>query len=157
MGLACAVGAVPPRAGGRGELRALALLCPSGIGRPRPSFMLKAIFAMARGRAGLEALSRSLYGDIPAPEEAIRIGTLLAESTNARMEAPPLFSDSELAGTRVPLFLGVGEKDSLLRSQESAARLARLRPDAEIAVQAGAGHALIGLGDRVADFLSREA
>ena len=81
-------------------LRALALLCPSGIGRTRPSFIWKAAFQMARGRRGLEAISRSLYGDFPPPEEAIRIGTVIAESTNPRMEKPRLFSDGELAGIR---------------------------------------------------------
>jgi pimeloyl-ACP methyl ester carboxylesterase len=139
---------------GRPEgLRALALLCPSGIGRARPSFILKAFVAMARGRRGLEALSRSLYGDISPPEEAIRAEKLFMESTNARMETPRIFSDGELAGIRSPLFLGVGTKDILLRSQESARRIGQLRPDAEVLVLPGAGHALMGLGERVAEFL----
>jgi pimeloyl-ACP methyl ester carboxylesterase len=157
MGLAYAISRAKNQVAGGGALCALALLCPSGIGRTRPSFMFKAMLAMARGRRGLEALSRSLYGDLPPSEEAILVGTLLAESTRARMEAPRLFSDEELAGIAVPLFLGVGAKDSLLRSKESAERLARLRPDAEIILDPRAGHALVGLGEKVADFLTRRA
>jgi pimeloyl-ACP methyl ester carboxylesterase len=137
-------------------LGALALLCPSGIGRTRPSFMWKGMLAMARGRRGLEALSRSLYGDLPPPEEAIRVGTMIAESTNPRMEEARLFADEELMRIRARLFLAVGSKDALLRSEESAARLGRLRPDAEILVLPGAGHALVGLGERVAAFLDRD-
>jgi pimeloyl-ACP methyl ester carboxylesterase len=119
--------------------------------------MFKAMLAMARGRRGLEGLSRSLYGDLPAPEEAIRVGTLMAESSNPRMEALRLFTDEELSGIGVPIFLGVGGKDSLLRSKESAQRLARLQPEAEIVLDPRAGHALIGLGTRVDDFLTRKA
>jgi pimeloyl-ACP methyl ester carboxylesterase len=136
-------------------LRALALLCPSGIGRTRGSFIFKAMLAMARGRTGIEALSRSLYGDFPPPEEAIRVGTLLAESTNPRMEKPRIFTDRELTGIETPIFLAVGTKDGLLRSKESAERLRNLQPDAEILVLPGAGHALIGLGEKIAEFLAR--
>jgi pimeloyl-ACP methyl ester carboxylesterase len=137
-------------------LRALALLCPSGIGRTRPSFTLKAILQMARGRRGFEVISRYLYGDLPPPEEAIRVGTLIAESTNPRMEKPGIFPDGELARIAAPIFLAVGAKDALLRSRESAARLGRIKPEAEILMLPGAGHALIGLGERVAAFLAAQ-
>lgn len=141
----------------RGSLCALALLCPSGIGRARRSFMLKAMLAMARGAPGLEALSASLYGDRLPPSEAIRVGRLLAESSNARMERPRLFSDEELSALRLPLFLGVGGRDILLSSEESARRLGRLQSEAEILLEPGAGHVLLDMGERVADFLARRA
>jgi pimeloyl-ACP methyl ester carboxylesterase len=136
-------------------LRSLALLCPSGIGRTRPSFIWKALIHMARGRRGTEAIMRSLYGDLDPPEEAIRIGTMIAESTNARMETPRLFTDEEIRGIMARLFMAAGTKDALLRSRESAERLGQLKPDAEVRLLPGAGHALIGLGEMVADFLDR--
>jgi pimeloyl-ACP methyl ester carboxylesterase len=156
IGLSYAIGRPEGQGPGQSALRSLALLCPSGIGRTRPSFMWKGMLAMARGRRGLESLSRSLYGDFPPPEEAIRIGTLMAESTNPRMETPRLFADEELMRIQARLFLAVGSKDALLRSKESAKRLRRLKPEAEILLLPGAGHALVGLGERVAAFLDRD-
>ena len=136
-------------------LGSLALLCPSGLGHSRSSFMWKAIFAMARGHRGLESLSRSLYGNIQPPEGAISAGTLVAESTNSRMETPRLFSDAEIERITSPILLVVGEKDGLLRSAESAERLRSLKSKAEVHILKGAGHALTGQGLLVADFLDR--
>jgi pimeloyl-ACP methyl ester carboxylesterase len=133
-------------------LAALGLLCPSGIGRAKSSFMFKAILAAMRGERGIAELSRSLYGKAEPPPGALEAGELLMKSTNARMETPPIFGDEELSAIEVPLFLAVGAKDSLLRSRESAARLRKLKPEAEILLLEGSGHALIGLGERVEAF-----
>jgi pimeloyl-ACP methyl ester carboxylesterase len=141
----------------RAELAALALLCPAGIGRTRSSFMLKAMLAGLRGERGLASLSRSLYGDVEPPPGALEAGKLLMGSTNARMEEPRIYSDEELARISAPLFLAVGSKDSLLSSRQTAARIARLLPEAELLVLKGAGHTLIGLGGPVAEFLSRRS
>ena len=73
------------------------------------------------------------------------------------MEGLRLFSDEELGGLRLPLFLGVGGRDLLLRSEESASRLKRLQAEAEVCLKPGAGHAIIDMGERVADFLARKA
>lgn len=137
------------------ELRALALLSPSGIGRTRGSFMLKAMLAAARGRAGTEALSRSLYGDRSVPAKALIMGMLNSEATNPRLEKPWLFGDEELGRIGARLFLAVGEKDVMLRSEESAARLGRIQGEAEIHLLPGAGHVLLGIGDRLVEFLDK--
>lgn len=137
------------------ELGALALLCPSGIGRPRPSFMWKAIFASLRGERGMARLTRSLYGDIEPPEGAAEAGLLMSSSTNPRLEEPPRFSDEELRRIAAPILLAVGDKDALLDSRESAARLRSIQPDAEIHLLPSHGHALVGLGALVLDFFDR--
>lgn len=139
----------------QGALRALALLCPAGIGRTKGSFILKAMLQMPRGRSGIEAIARSLYGDMAPPEGAIRAGTGLSMATNARMESPRIFTDEELAGIEPRLFLAVGEKDVMLHSRESAERLGRIKPQAEIHLLPGAGHALIGQAKLVLDFFDR--
>jgi pimeloyl-ACP methyl ester carboxylesterase len=141
--------------GAPGGLRSLTLLSPSGLGRTRPSFIIKAMLQMPRGRAGYEAIARSLYGENPPPEGALRFGTELSMRTNARMEKPRIFSDAEIAGIEARLFLAVGEKDVMLRSSESARRLGRLQEKAEIQLLPGAGHALLGLGGMIVDFLDR--
>lgn len=138
------------------ELGALALLCPSGIGRTRPSFMWKAAIASLRGERGLERLTRSLYGEVEPPEGAVEAGLLMSSSTNPRLEEPPRFSDAELAAIAAPILLAVGEKDELLDSRESAARIGRLTPEAEIALLPGYGHALIGFSPLILEFLDRQ-
>jgi pimeloyl-ACP methyl ester carboxylesterase len=138
-------------------LAALALLCPSGIGRARSSFIVKGIAASLRGERGLDALARSLYGKREPPPGALEAGKLLMKCANARMEMPRIYTDEELGRIAVPLFLAVGTDDMLLRSRESAARLGRLKPEATILLLPGAGHALIGMGGSVAEFFDREA
>jgi pimeloyl-ACP methyl ester carboxylesterase len=138
-------------------LQAIALLCPSGIGRTRSSFLFKAMTAGLRGSRGLAELTRSLYGNLEPPSGALEAGEMLSRSTNPRIETPRIYSDEELSRIAAPIFLAVGTKDSLLRSEETAARLRRLRPEAEILMLEGAGHALIGLGGQAADFFERRA
>lgn len=143
-------------AGGPAGLRSLALLCPSGIGRTRPSFTWKAIAAsILLGPRAAGTITRWLYGDEEPHPEAVRVGSLVAAATNPRFEAPRLYTDAELRAISARVFLAVGGKDALLRSGESATRLARLLPDAEIRLLHGKGHALAGLGPMVADFLDR--
>jgi pimeloyl-ACP methyl ester carboxylesterase len=154
--LGCSIGGwigLTYAAGNPVGLSALAMLCPSGIGKTRKSFIFKAMIAMARGKPGLESLSRSLYGDFDPPPEALRYGSMLSEATNARMEEPRLLSDDEIARIGAGLFLACGAKDVLLHSGESAARLKRLQPRSEIHLVPGAGHVLMGLGERIAAFL----
>jgi pimeloyl-ACP methyl ester carboxylesterase len=137
------------------NLRSLALLCPSGIGRAKASFIFKAMLQMPRGERGIEKIARSLYGDMEPPEGAIRAGTDFSMATNARMESPRIFTDEELAEIEARLFLAVGEKDVMLHSRESARRLGRIRSEAEIRLLPGAGHALISQSKLVLDFLDR--
>ena len=136
-------------------LHALALLCPSGLGRTRPSFTWKAILASMRGREGVEAISRLLYGDEEPNPEALRIGTLMAEATRPRFETPRIFSDEEIAGIAARVFLAAGSKDALLRSKESIRRLSKLKPEAEELFLEGRGHVLTGLGPPILEFLDR--
>ncbi len=150
IGLAYAIG----RPAGLGSL---VLLAPSGIGRPRGSFILRALLAGLRGAAGAESLLRSLYGEEEPHPEAIRVGLAMAESTNPRMEAPRLFGDGELGGIAARVFLAAGEGDLLLRSGESVERLGRLLPGSERRLLPGKGHALAGLGPEIVGFLDRGA
>jgi hypothetical protein len=108
-----------------------------------------------RGLAGREAIARSLYGELEPPEGAIEAGLALSSATNPRMESPRIFTDEELVGIRARLFLAVGGRDVMLRSSESASRLRKLQPEAEIKLLPGAGGVLIDLADLIVDFLDR--
>lgn len=136
-------------------LCSLALLAPSGIGRTKPSFILKALIQMPRGEEGYRAIARSLYGDFEPPEGALEAGLEFSRATNPRQESPRIFTDEELAGIRARLFMAVGSKDPMLHSRESRRRLARAKPEAEIFYLHGAGHALLGLAPLVVGFLDR--
>jgi pimeloyl-ACP methyl ester carboxylesterase len=134
-------------------LEKVALLCPAGMGRMKSSFFIKAIIQGMRGEKGLEAISRSLFGRLEPPEGALEVSTLFAESTNPRMESPRIYTDEELRRIEAPILLVVGERDVMLRSLESARRLARLQPRAKIHILPRAGHALVGQGALIAEFL----
>ncbi len=137
-------------------LKAIALLCPAGIGRSRTSFMWKAVLAgILHGPRAPEMIMRSLYGNEEPHPEAIRVGALIAASTNARMEKPRILSDEELGNVTARVFLAAGEMDALLRSRESVERLRRALPGAEVLLLPGRGHALIGLGPEIVAFLDR--
>jgi Predicted hydrolases or acyltransferases (alpha/beta hydrolase superfamily) len=136
-------------------LCSLALLSPSGLGRTKTSFLFKAMLQMPRGKRGYEAVARSLYGEREPPEGAIKAGAEFSMSTNARMESPRLFTDEELGRIEARLLLLVGEKDAMLHSRESAQRLKAARPEADVRLLPGAGHALMGMGPMIADFLAR--
>lgn len=140
---------------GRPEsLGALALLCPSGLAKPRRAFLLKAILASIGGPKTMERLAASLYGDREIAPEALRLGALFASSVRPRLEEPRIFTEAELSRLRLPLYLAYGEKDVMLRGRASVRRISRLLPQARTRIVAGGGHALIGMGEEVADFLA---
>jgi pimeloyl-ACP methyl ester carboxylesterase len=122
----------------------LVLLCPSGLSRPRRGFLAKAIMAGFRGRAGLRMLSASLYGDFPPLAEALDFGVRLSECTKPRLGEIYRFTDGELGGLSIPVYLAVGDKDVMLDSRASAERLSALCREAKIETVAGGGHVFLG-------------
>ncbi|HET7839536.1 MAG TPA: alpha/beta fold hydrolase, partial [Rectinemataceae bacterium] len=81
--VALSLAAREPRRAGR-----LALLCPAGLAPPRASLIPRAILASLGGRRGLEALTRALYGAMPAPEGAVRVGAMLSRHARPRYSSP---------------------------------------------------------------------
>lgn len=118
----------------------LILLSASGLVAPRKSFMLKALLSKLRGRAGTAALYASLYGGQPLPEGSLASGILLAEGVRPRLGEIRIFDDKELASLRMPVYLSMGDKDVMLRSRDSCARLGALCPGAQIELSEKCGH-----------------
>ena len=135
-----------------GRVERLVLLCPSGAAPARASFLLKSVLYLARGRKGVENLARLVYGNAEVPREAVDFTVLMMESFRPRMEAPPVFADAELARIPCPVLYVGGLKDALLRTRESAERLARLLPDFRAELDPEAGHVLPGRGERMREF-----
>ncbi|NMC52626.1 MAG: alpha/beta hydrolase [Chloroflexi bacterium] len=131
----------------------LALLSASGIAPQKNSFLLLAVALMLCGDWGLERMARMVGGGQPMPREVMDYTKLIHRAFNARLEVVPLLSDDELARLSMPVLLWMGEKDVMLDSRKSAARLRALLPHAELEVSQGVGHVLPRMGARIAAFL----
>jgi pimeloyl-ACP methyl ester carboxylesterase len=131
----------------------MALLCPSGLARPRPSLIPRAIAASLAGERGMRAFSRALYGRLPVPEGALEAGMAFASHARPRYETPRLLSDEEIGRIESPILLVVGGRDIMLDSRRGAARLARLQAGAVIRLVSEAGHVLMGFGGEISAFL----
>jgi len=135
------------------KVEKLVLLCPSGIGPQKASFMLKAIPLMLLGEIGIDRITRLVNGNQIIPEEAVQYCKLIARSFNLRTEPVPIFSDDELKRLTMPVLLYAGEKDVLLDSKKTVERMTKLLPDALINLLPDAGHVLINLQDNILSFL----
>lgn len=138
----------------------LALLCPAGIGRQK-RFLLKALPLLLLGRWGKARLRHMVMG--PAPErvpEAVRpLMALLDRIMNEvrpRTAPIPVLDDAALRSLRMPVQAIVGGKDPLLDSQDTARRLARCAPHAELRFLPDGHHYLPGQQEAVLRFLLQD-
>lgn len=139
-----------------GRVEKLVLLCPSGVAPQKASFMLQAVILVFFGQWGVERLIKIVNGSQSIPVEALEYTRLIGTSFNPRIERLPIFSDEDLKMLRMPVLLIVGEKDALLPSEKTAARLSSLLPDLKAMVLPDRGHVLINLSPQIMDFLTTE-
>lgn len=118
----------------------LVLLCPSGVGPQKKSFIFKAIAYGILGEKGIDKLYYKVNGNQPIPEEMLKYQKLIGKSFNYRKETIPIFSDNELKLLTMPTVLFVGAKDIMLHSDKTARRLGNLLPHAQINISPKAGH-----------------
>lgn len=118
----------------------LVLICPSGVGSQKKSFIFKAMVYGFLGEKGIDKLYYKINGNQPIPEEMLKYQKLIGKSFNYRRETIPIFSDNELKLLTMPTVLFVGTKDIMLYSDKSARRLGGLLPHAEINIIDEAGH-----------------
>jgi pimeloyl-ACP methyl ester carboxylesterase len=115
--------------------------------------MLLVLVLMPFGGWGHRRLMRIISHKQDLPEEAVSYSRLMGKNFNPRMETIPLLSDEQLAALRMPVLLIAGEKDALLPSKVTAARLEMLLPDLTLDLVPDTGHLLIGFERRVMEFL----
>ncbi len=132
----------------------LVLLCPGGVTRDKLSFVLRAVAASFKGRASVEQMTQSLFGDLPASPEAVEVARLMMLHFKSRMGVLPLFSDEELRRLTMPVMLLVGEKDGLRPSQKVAQRMQQLLPHLVTAMIPKAGHVLLDTVRLIIPFLA---
>jgi len=125
----------------------LVLSCPTGVGKQKKSFLLKALVLNQFGRWGRRKTVTGMLGEgaistmEPAVVSAI-IGQLLLVSKNYRyrMGDLPVFGDEALRRLTMPLYVLVGELDVMVDSLETKRRLEAVVPHAKVRLLPGIGH-----------------
>jgi pimeloyl-ACP methyl ester carboxylesterase len=138
----------------------LALLCPGGVGRQRPSFIwrvapLLLLGAWGRRRAMALALGATEEPTTPVARAFGEYFALIHTHFRPRRDRLPVFSDAALRGLAMPVLAIVGGRDALLDSAETKRRLERSAPKASVELLPDQGHLLRGQTARVLDFLVR--
>jgi len=145
-------------------VRALALICPGGIGRQK-NFLLKALPLLLLGRWGRHKIRELVFGPAPAiMPEALRPFASLMDDIGAaikpRTETLPRLTDAELESFTMPILpilAIVGGRDALIDSADTRDRLRQHVPQAEICFFDDGYHFLPDQTERVMTFLDRNA
>ena len=140
----------------------LVLLAPSGIGRQRSGFLIKAVMLQLLGDPGRRRLLSSALGVPKGPtgpdDQALREFTLLIfKHFRPRMDRVPLADDTTLAGLVPPTLVIAGAQDAMLDSNDTARRLSECAPNVDMRLLPDTGHYLPGQAGTVLDFLTRPA
>lgn len=132
----------------------LVLLCPSGVGPQKKSFIFKAIVHGILGEKGIDKLYYKVNGNKPVPEEMLKYQKLIGKNFKYRKETIPIFSDNELKLLTMPIVLFAGAKDIMLHSHKTAKRLGSLLPHAEINILPEGGHSNVNEVDKIVKWLN---
>jgi len=135
------------------RVRALSLLSPGGLAPARRSFLFKALPLAFLGDRGSDRIQRLVFGGADVPGPVLEFGRLVSRHYRPVTEAVPVLGDAELSRLQMPIQYFGGSRDALSRAEESAARLARLLPHAEVHLLEGRGHAVIGQTEAILSFL----
>jgi pimeloyl-ACP methyl ester carboxylesterase len=134
------------------RVRALSLISPGGLAPARGTFLLKALPLALLGDRGSDHIQRLVFGAVEVPQPVLEFARLVARHYRPLTQRLPVFGDGELRRLQMPIqFLG-GTGDALIRAEESAARLSRLLPHAQIRLLPGSGHAIIGQTENILSF-----
>lgn len=129
------------------------LIVPSGVCQPRLSFVLRLIGLSLFGEWGRQRLKAFIFNGAEFPEDLDRFLDLVSRHFNYRAGSPPLFSDEELQSLAMPVLFLAGEKDVLLNTPKTAARLQSLVPDLTMKIFREDGHATVNTALDVVTFL----
>ena len=136
------------------RVASLSLISPSGLGRRKELFMLKAGLLLLLGKRGVEKALAAAVGNAQLASPMAEYVRLIFENFRPRREAPPLRSDDELRALSLPMQVIVGMNDALLDSGHTRERVTELVPHAELTCLEGAGHVLPPQTSRVGEFLA---
>jgi pimeloyl-ACP methyl ester carboxylesterase len=131
----------------------LVLLAPAGVCAPRPRFLLRDLPLALFGSGGRRVFNRRIAAG-RLPSFVLSYVDNIADDFGTRLAVPPLFRDEELARLDMPVLVLVGDRDVIFSAAHLMARMRRLVPHVRTAVIAVAGHALVGLADRIGAFFA---
>lgn len=133
----------------------LVLLCPSGVGPAKVSFIFRSILYLSLGKWGVQRMNKILYGKQDIPQEAIDFTNLIVSNFNPRIEPIPIFSDAELQKLTMPVIVIVGALDVILHSKKTVARFKEVLPATEIIMLPDVGHVIINVREKIESFLAK--
>jgi pimeloyl-ACP methyl ester carboxylesterase len=133
----------------------LVLISPSGLVKQKISFLFKCLPLMFMGNYGFKKINRMIYHKVSIPEEAARLGKLISTHFHYRTGIIPLFTDQEMQRIKSPILYFGGDKDVLLDSRRSIARLKQNIPEAETFLLRDTGHLILNKTREIIEFLKK--
>ena len=142
-------------------VRALALICPAGIGRQK-NFLLRAAPYLLLGAWGKRKIREKVFGPgsdslPPAAQPMADLMETVGGAVRPRVVKIPQLSDDELSRLVMPLLTIIGGRDVILDSRDTRSRLQRAAPHAEVCFIDDGYHFLPNQSERVMNFLERNA
>ncbi len=140
------------------RVESLALVCPSGVGKQRVSFLFKVIPLLMLGRWGRRKAMEMALGPVPesatpADRAMADFVSLIFEHFRPRRDKLPVFDDEALRRLTMPVLLIVGGRDAMLDSADTVRRLERAVPRASVCLLPEAGHLILDQTARILEFL----
>ncbi|MBE0547758.1 MAG: alpha/beta hydrolase [Rubrivivax sp.] len=140
-------------------VRALALICPAGIGRQK-NFLLKVLPLLLLGSWGKRRMWELVFGPAPKdlPQEMQPLAELMesvGRAVKPRVVRIPRLTDAQLREFDLPILTIIGGRDVLLDSRDTRDRLQRAVPHAEVCFIEEGYHFLPDQALRVMKFLER--
>ncbi len=143
------------------RVQSVVLLCPAGVGRETVSmFTLLFVIAplLALGRWGRRKAMAMTLGPAPRAQGAHavnKLSSVVFAHFRPNMARVVRFGDAALRRLAMPLLLIVGERDAMLDSRETRARIERNVPRAEVLWLSGVGHRITGQTAPILEFLRK--
>lgn len=149
--------AITYAAGNADRVSSLTLITCGAVAQPKISGLFRIIFNMFRGEKGIRRIEQLLSaGRHIESNELLQKYTALVNKHFVPFTDPvPLLTDHELAALTMPIFYLAGEKDILLNTKKTAARLAEKVKGVNINVLKGYGHIIADQGARIHSILSQ--
>jgi pimeloyl-ACP methyl ester carboxylesterase len=142
-----------------GRVKALALICPAGIGKIK-NFLLKAFPLFLLGEWGQKRIRAMVMGRAyttlpPAAKPIADFIGLIFRNFNPRRDPIPPASDQAVQTLKMPIAIFIGGEDALIDSQDTKRRAEKLLPQAEIHFDPKIGHFIPTPTKEIVDFLRR--
>lgn len=131
-----------------GQVSALVLISPSGIGRRAVAPLLVAGLMSVAGERGRRIAMALLLGLRPRQAADLldgpagQLASLTLQHFRPRVDPIPTFTDEQLVGLSMPVAIMLGERDRMLDAVGSAHRARRLLGEHAVALVPSTGHLL---------------